>query len=191
MIPRWIKILYSLFLCVLVPIYWRDYGPTNFLWGSDIALFVILGALWLENPLLNSMMVIGVLPFEITWIMDFVSGGELLGIAGYMFEPERKLYLKALSLFHVMLPVLMIFLLYRIGYDRRALLAQTLLLWIVLPVTYLATDSVENINLVYGFGKEPQTLMHPLLHLVLEMALLPVAIYLPAHMVLQRIFNRG
>jgi len=26
---------------------------------------------------------------------------------------------------------------------------------------------------------------------VLEMALLPVAIYLPAHMVLQRIFNRS
>lgn len=31
MIPIWLKIAYTLFVCMLVPIYWRQYGPVNFL----------------------------------------------------------------------------------------------------------------------------------------------------------------
>ncbi len=188
-IPLWIKVLYSLFLCVLVPVYWRHYGPTNFLWASDIALFFVLAALWSERSLPNSMMAIGVLPFEIAWTVDFLTGSELAGIASYMFEPQRPLYLRGLSLFHVMLPPIMIFLLNRLGYDQRALIAQTLAIWIVLPVTYLLTDPAANINLVFGFGREPQTVMHPLLHLALEMILLPVVICWPAHLVLRRLFG--
>jgi hypothetical protein len=30
-IPLWIKVVYSVFVAVMVPVYWRDYGPTNFL----------------------------------------------------------------------------------------------------------------------------------------------------------------
>ncbi len=189
-IPLWIKILYSLFLCVLVPVYWQHYGPANFLWASDIALFIVLAALWSERPLLNSMMVIGVLPFEIAWIIAFLTGPHLLGMASYMFEAERPLYLRGLSLFHMILPLIMIFLLRRLGYDRRALVAQTLLTWIVLPVTYLVTDPADNVNLVFGFGGEPQTVIHPLLYLALEMILLPVVICWPAHLVLQRLFRQ-
>jgi len=189
-IPLWIKILYSLFLCVLVPVYWQHYGPANFLWACDIALFFVLAALWSERPLPNSMMAIGVLPFEIAWIIDFVAGAQLLGMASYMFEPEWPLYLRSLSFFHKALPLIMIFLLRRLGYDRRALAAQTLLIWLVLPATYLLTDPVANINLVFGFGKEPQTAIHPLLYLALEMVLLPLAVCWPVHLVLQRLFGK-
>ena len=189
-IPLWLKIVYSLYLCVLVPVYWREYGPTNFLWASDIALFVVFTAVWLENRLLNSMMVIGVLPFELAWILDFMTGSQLLGMATYMFDAELPLYLRALSLYHVALPVVMIFLLCRLGYDRRALMSQTLLVWLVLPVTYLVTDPADNINLVFGLGKEPQTSIHPLVYLGLEMIILPVLICLPAHLVLQRLVGR-
>jgi hypothetical protein len=186
-IPLWIKIFYSLFLCVLVPVYWRDLGLAHFLWASDIALFVIFAALWLESRLLNSMMAIGVLPFELAWNLDFLTGPQLIGMASYMFDAKLPLYLRGLSLFHMMLPPVMIFMLYRLGYDRRALLAQTVLVWVILPVTYLVTDPAANINLVFGLSKEPQTYMHPLLYLILEMILLPVVICLPAHLVLQRV----
>jgi len=188
-VPLWIKILYSLFLCVLVPVYWHHYGPANFLWASDIALFLVFAALWSERPLLNSMMAIGVLPFEMAWTVDFLTGSQLLGMASYMFEPERPLYLRGLSLFHMVLPLVMIFLLRSLGYDRRALPAQALLIWIVLPVTYLVTDPVANINLVFGPGTEPQTVVHPLLYLAMEMTLLPVAVCWPTHLVLQRLFG--
>jgi hypothetical protein len=189
-IPLWIKVLYTLFLLVLVPVYWREYGPTNFLWASDIALFVVFVAIWLENPLLVSMMAIGVLPFELAWTVDFLAGARVIGMASYMFDPDLPLYLRALSLYHVALPPVMIFLLYRLGYDRRALLAQTLLVWVVLPVTFLVTAPADNINLVFGLGREPQTSIHPLLYLGLEMVLLPVVVCLPAHLLLRRLFGR-
>jgi hypothetical protein len=40
LIPLWLKIAYTLFVCILVQVYWRQYGPANFLWFSDIALLV-------------------------------------------------------------------------------------------------------------------------------------------------------
>lgn len=188
-IPLRLKGLYSLFLCVLVPVYWHHYGPSNFLWACDIALFFIFLALWLEHPLPTSMMAVGVLPFELAWIVDFIAGSRLLGMASYMFDAALPLYLRVLSLYHLALPPLMVFLLVRLGYDRRALLAQTLLVWLVLPLTYFLTEPAENINLVFGPGKDPQTLVHPLLYLALEMILLPIVVCLPVHLLLQRLFS--
>lgn len=189
-VPLWLKILYSLFLCVLVPIYWHHYGAANFLWASDIALFVVLAALWSESALLNSMMAIGVLPFEMAWTLDFLTGPHLLGMVSYMYEPERPLYLRGLSLFHVLLALLIVFLLHRLGYDRRAFAAQTLLIWLVLPLTYLVSEPAANVNLVFGPGRSAQTALHPLLYLGLEMILVPVAVCLPAHLLLRRLFGQ-
>lgn len=191
-VPLWIKVAYTLFLCVLVPVYWRGFGPTNFLWASDIALFITFVALWLESRLLNSMMAVGVLPFELAWGVDFlfeaITGVHLTGMTQYMFNPELPLYLRGLSLYHFMLALVMILLLFRLGYDRRALIAQSVLVWIVLPVTYLVTDPADNINLVFGLGTEPQTVLPPLAYLGLEMILVPVIICLPVHLVLRRLF---
>ena len=53
-----IKVGYTLFLVILVPVYWAHYGPKNFLWFSDIALLTTGAALWLESPLLASMMML-------------------------------------------------------------------------------------------------------------------------------------
>jgi hypothetical protein len=50
-IPLWLKVAFTVFVAVLVPIYWREYGPANFLWFSDIALFAIVVGLWTGHPL--------------------------------------------------------------------------------------------------------------------------------------------
>jgi len=60
-IPLWLKLAYTLFICVVVPVYWLQYGPGNFLWFSDLALLATTAALWLENSLLVSMMAVSVL----------------------------------------------------------------------------------------------------------------------------------
>src|SRR5881394_611002 len=70
-ISLWLKIGYTLFVCVLVPIYWRRYGPANFLWFSDIALLAMVPALWLENALLASTMAVSVIFREGIWNIDF------------------------------------------------------------------------------------------------------------------------
>ena len=68
--------------------------------------------------------------------------------------------------------------------------AQTLLAWVVLPLTYwLADPKVENVNWVFGWTARPQTRMPPLAYLGLMMIGFPLLIYLPTHLVLQRFFN--
>ena len=192
MIPLWLKISYTLFVCVLVPVYWRHYGPANFLWFSDIALLVSVPALWLESSLLASMMALAVLLPELGWNVDFffrwVTGKPLIGISAYMFDRAIPRYLRALSLFHVGLPVLLLWMVHRLGYDRRALIAQTAVTMIVLPLSYWLGDRRENINWVYGFGEKPQATVSPLWFLIFLMVGFPLAIYLPTHLLLDRFF---
>ena len=91
MLSAWIKIAYTIFVCVLVPIYWVERGPANFLWLSDIALLATVPALWMENRFLTSMMAVGVLLPELAWNLDFflrlIAGFDVIGLngTGYMF----------------------------------------------------------------------------------------------------------
>ena len=55
MVPLWLKIAYGVFVPFLIVVYWPRYGPSNFLWLSDIALFMIAGAVIFESPLLASL----------------------------------------------------------------------------------------------------------------------------------------
>lgn len=189
--PLWITAPYTGFVVVLVPIYSRQHGPTNFLWFSDIAVFAVLISLWTGRRLPYSMMAVGVLPLELAWVADFFSGGRLIGLAAYMFDRQEPLHLRLLSSFHLFMPPLIILMLVRQGYDRSAFRAQTLFAWTVLAATRLLTKPKKNINWVHGFGPGPDVDMPvpPLLHLALYMGLLPEVALLPAHLVMKRIFK--
>jgi hypothetical protein len=115
---------------------------------------------------------------------------DLFRGTAYMFDPEIPLLIRGLSLYHVALPVLLLWLLYRLGYDRRALAAQTLLCWIVFPVSYFVSSPEANINFVYGFGSEPQQWMPPELFILSLMLAFPLVLYLPMHLLLMRLFIR-
>jgi hypothetical protein len=190
LVPLWLKAAYVVGTAVIVVIYWREYGPANFLWLSDITLFFTTLAVLTEKPLLASMPAVGVLPLEIAWTLDFLAGGQLIGLAGYMFDAKYPLYLRGLSLFHLALPPTLLWLLYRLGYDRRAPYGQTAVTWAALTVSYLATDPAENINWVFGPGTKPQETLPPLLYFGLEMLLIPLLVIVPMHLLLNRLFGR-
>src|SRR5258706_8566152 len=113
-VPLLLKLLHTLLVGVVVVVYAIKYKPTNFLWFSDIALVTSVPAMWLENSLLASAMAVAVLLPELAWNVDFFSrllfGSGILGLSDYMFESRRPLYLRSLSLFHVALPILLIWL---------------------------------------------------------------------------------
>lgn len=192
-IPLWLKLLYSVFLAVLVPVYWLEYGPVNFLWACDIALFLTLGALWRGSGLAASVAALATLAPDVVWNADYftrlVGGRDLLGLGatGYMFDATIPLIVRALSLFHVFLPVLLPWLVYRLGYDRRALAVTTLLCWLVLPVSYVASDPSQNVNWVHGFGWPPQPLFPGFGQAAFLMLALPLGVYLPTHLLLRRL----
>jgi len=128
-IPLALKIIFTLFVCALVPIYWRQYGPENFLWFSDIALLALVPALWLESALLASMLAISVVFFEVVWNIDFFfrvfTGKSLVGLSAYMFDPNIPLFIRGLSGFHIVLPLVLLWMLHRLGYDQRFSLADS------------------------------------------------------------------
>src|SRR5690606_405447 len=143
-------LLFTALTAVIVPVYYVKYGPTNFLWFSDLALFGMLAALWLENAMIASMVALAVLIPEMVWVVSFV-GGLVFGksfstLAAYMFDPAIPRYLRALSLFHLALPPAIVWMLYRYGYDPRALPAATLVAWVVLPASLALAPPEKNVN---------------------------------------------
>jgi len=187
-ILSWLTLVYGLAVPLIAVIYWRAYGPTNFLWLSDVGLVLTLAALLSGSRLIASMAAVGMLALELAWTIDFLAGGRLITIAAYMFDAKLPRYLRGLSLFHLAPPPTLLFLVYQFGYDRRALIYQTLLTWAVLIVTYLTTDPEKNINWVFGPGSKPQHVVPPLLYLGLEMAIIPICVFLPTHLLLDRFF---
>jgi len=195
LIPLWLKVSYTVFTAVAIAVYLKKYPLWNFLWFSDIALIASVPALWLESSLIASTMLVGVLLPEILWngafFAQLATGRKLFGLTDYMFDPSKPRYLRAISLFfHVLLPFLLLWMAARLGYDSRALVAQTALAWVVLPLSYwLGDPKVENLNWVFGWTAEAQTRIPPLAYLGVVMVGFPLLIYLPTHLVLLRVFG--
>ncbi|MFQ5527044.1 MAG: hypothetical protein ACE5GX_12385 [Thermoanaerobaculia bacterium] len=184
-VPIWLKIAYTIWLVGWLGVYWQAYGLQNFLWLCDIANIVIAIAIWRESPLLFSSQAVGVLIIQTLWVVDVCSrlllGFHAIGGTEYMFDPAKSIGLRSLSLFHVFVPILLLWAIRRLGYDPRGWKLQTVLLWILLPITYWVTDPELNINWLWRPFGMPQTLMPELVYLGVEMVAVPLVLYLPTH----------
>jgi hypothetical protein len=188
LIPIWLKIAYIAFVPFLIVVYWPRYGPSNFLWLSDIALFFTAAAVILESPLLASMPAVGVLPLEIFWTVDFILFGRF-GLTSYMYDPKYPLWLRGVSLFHLALPPTLLWMLWKFGYDPLAFPAQVLLTWAVLFFCYAFTDPEKNINWAFGPGEKPQRKTSPRLYFAILMVFIPLCVITPTHFVLSWLFG--
>jgi hypothetical protein len=130
--------------------------------------------------------------FEAVWNVDFffrlATGKSLIGLSAYMFDPRIPLFIRSLSCFHIVLPLLLLWVLHRLGYDHRAFVAQTIVAVVVLPLSYVVSNRQENVNWVYGFGHNPQRILPGPLFVILLMLLFPLIVYLPTHLFFARIF---
>jgi hypothetical protein len=198
-VPLWLKLAYTAFMAVLIPVYLHRYGPTNFLYFCDLALLITLAGLWRESALAVSMCAVGILLPQAVWVADFaanLAGLPVTGMTDYMFEAQRPLLLRALSLFHGWLPFLLVYLVWRLGYDRRAFAAWTILSMLVLPVCYFLMPPPQpdpgllpvNLNYVFGFSDHvAQSWVPPHVWFAGLLIGLPLAVYWPTHLVLRRI----
>jgi hypothetical protein len=201
-IPLAAKVAGTAFLAVLVPVYLHTYGPTNFLWFCDAALILTMAGMWLESPLLISMCAVGILLPQCLWLVDFgvnLLGFHFLNLAGYMFDHRISLFTRGLSLFHGWLPLLLVWLLFRLGYDKKALPAWTVLAAVLGFVCYFITPPAGahlananvpiNINYLYGFNdQQPQHWVNQNLYVILWLCVLWLVAFLPTHLALRKIF---
>lgn len=202
-VPFLIKCLFTAFMAVLVPVYLKNYGPTNFLYFCDVALILTLIGVWTENRLLISMCAVGILIPQGLWVVDFLvqlTGHTFTGMTAYMFDERRSLFLRGLSFFHGWLPFLLVYLLAKLGYDRRALPAWTALAWALCLVCFFFLppaganlpdpNTPVNVDYVYGFtDSAPQTWLPTGVFLAVWMMVLPVLAYLPTNFVLRKLFG--
>lgn len=201
-LPLAFKLAYTAFMAVLVPVYWYYYGPTNFLYFCDIVLIVSLIGIWLESPLLISACAVGIIIPQAIWVADFIArlfGISLTGMTDYMFNPNASLFLRGLSLFHGWLPFMLLYLVWKLGYDRRGLPLWTGFAWVLLFVCYFFMPPPNpnpgltpvNINYVHGMGDlAAQTWMHPHLWFAGMLVVLPV-IFVVTHLLLMRFAPRA
>jgi hypothetical protein len=204
-LPLWLKLAFTAFLLLMVPVYWANYGPTNFLYFCDISLFLVALSLWTERSLPASMAAVGILIPQFLWCCDFLTGLvgiKFLGMTEYMFDARNPLFLRSLSFFHGWLPFLIIFLVTRLGYDRRALFTWTGLGWALCLIAYfflppagaILTDSKipRNVNYVFGINDAvPQSHMPAPVYLIVWLLVLLCAAYIPTHLLLKRFVKRS
>lgn len=182
---RTVALIFTAWMLVWVPIIIWAYGLPNFLWLCNLAQFLLLYALWRGDTLVASSQAGIVTLVGLFWTGDFIvglaSGGRLTVFATYMFNPEIPLLARASSLYHIGLPILAIWLVRRIGYDRRGPWLQTGIAALALPSTWALTDPERNINWIFSpFGIE-QIWLPEAAYVGLLLVLYPVLIFWPGH----------
>lgn len=187
-VPRWLKLAFTLWILIWAPSYVVLLGAQNFFWLCNVASFLLLAALWSEHRTLMSMQWLAVALVGSLWSLDVataaLTGVHPIGGTEYMFDPEHPPMARAMSLYHVVLPLVAGIGVAKLGYSRRALRWQTLLTWVVVPLSYLLTEAERNINWVHGPFGQPQDSLDPLLYLFLLMLIWPAVVYLPVHLLM-------
>lgn len=172
-------------MAILVPTYWVTYGLSNFLWYSDVILFLAFFATLFESRLLASMSACGGLVLSLLWLIS-IFYALLLGTDHYMLDSSTSIWVRGISLFHVVLPFLLLWLVWKLGYHKRGWIFQVILTWLLAFTTWLLTDRAENINFVFLYEKMG---VNPYLYLVGLAGSVSIIVYL-THLFLLRLFRR-
>jgi len=187
-VPLWLKILWTVWVVAWAPLYWRHYGAQNLLFFCDLGNFFIAVALWLESPLIFSWQASGLLLFQSLYTIDLLgavlSGRHFIGGTEYMFDSGLPLYLRLVSLFHVVTPPLLLWAIWRLGYDKRGWKYQTLTTWVVVPINYFWRPE-QDVNWARGPFFREQHVVPGWLFLLAYLVIVPLLVYFPTHLLLQ------
>jgi hypothetical protein len=191
LIPVGVRLAAAAFLLVWAPIYWHYWGPTNILFLCDIAVLLGCIGLALQSPLLISSQALAISFVSLFWIFDvswhLLFGGSVIGGTDYMFDRNYPLWLRLISLYHVVLPLILLWATSRIGYDRRAFRLECG----IAAVAILCSRAVEpslNINFAYTAPILHRQVGSAPVHLVLTFLGTVLILYAPVHFLFRRLF---
>jgi hypothetical protein len=190
-IPNWFRWLALVWLAVWFAAYWHAWGPANFLHLCDIAVILACIGLWTDNALLISSQAVSSVLIDLVWTLDaaarLIFGRHLIGGTEYLFDSTTPLWARLLSLFHIVLPFILLWSLSRLGYDRRGWKLQcAILLPVLIASRYVTPD--QNLNFAVkdpflhrSYGPAPT-------HLFITFLFLVFVVYFPTHLLFSRVF---
>jgi len=187
-LPLWLKIVWTVFVLCWAPVYWKQYGVQNFLFFCDLGNFLIAIALWAESPVLFSWQAVSLLVFQTIFVLDlagaWLSGHHPIGGTEFMFDAHLPLLVRLLSLFHLVTPPLLLWAIWKLGYDRRGWKLQTLTCWVLVPINYFWRPE-HNVNWARGIFFVEQHAMPGPVYLLGYLLVAPLVVYYPTHLGLQ------
>jgi hypothetical protein len=188
-VPMWLKIVWTVFLLIWIPVYWHQYGFQNFLYFCDLGNLFIAAALWIESSLLFSWQATGLLVFQTLYTIDLMgtvlTHKHFIGGTEYMFDPGVPVLVRMLGLFHLATPPLLLWAIWRLGYDRRGWKYQTLTTWIVVPICYFWRPRYD-VNWARGLFFREQHTVPGMLYLAAYLIVVPLIVYWPTHLLLKK-----
>lgn len=186
---RWFSLLW---MVVWLPAYFRVWGWANLLHLCDVAVILAFVGIWLANPLLLSSQAVNSLAAGIFWISDvgwrLVTGRFLIGGTDYMWDARYPLWVRILSTFHIGLPLVLLWTLRKVGYDKRALAVQAAIAAVLLIVSRFLSAEL-NMNYAYSDPVFHRTWGPAPAHLAMIFIPLVVLIYWPTHLLLRWLFQ--
>jgi hypothetical protein len=191
-IPDWLRWAALIWLLIWFPAYWRTWGAANFLQLCDLAVILTSIGLWGNSALLISSQAVSSLLIDFVWALDagwrlFV-GRHLMGGTEYLFDRHYPVWVRLLSLFHVLMPMVLLWALVRIGYDRRAIRLQCAIAFFALLASRF-TSPQKNMNFAFRDPFLHRPWGPPPIHLAISILVLAIGVYLPTHLFLQRLFT--
>ena len=190
-IPLAVKLVWTAVVLGWGAVYWYQYGAQNFLYFCDLGNVLITFGLWLESRFIVSWQAVGLLAFQILYDIDLLAallfGHHATGGTEYMFDPAIPLLVRALGLYHFVVPILLLWALCRLGYDPRAWKWQIVLMGVVVPINFF-WHAEDNINFARGIGHE-QHLVPGWLYLIAYLVVAPLVVYWPTHRLLQHFYQ--
>ena len=185
---RWVGLLW---MAVWLPAYIRIWGWTNLLHLCDIAVILGCAGLWWGSSLLVSSQAVSSLAAGILWAIDvgwrLVTGRFLVGGTEYMWDTRFPAWARLLSTFHVGLPLVLLWAMRKVGYDRRALALQAAIAAGLFIVSRFLSPEL-NMNYAYrdplwhrAWGPAP-------LHLAVVFIGAVALLYWPTHLLLNWMF---
>jgi hypothetical protein len=155
-VPYGLKISYYAFMTLMFPAYITYYPFANFFNLCQLHLFLVLISFLTDTHLFISMSALGISIIQFFWCLDLICetiGINFIGGTKYMYDTSYPLYLRSLSLFHAWFPFFLLYLIKKVGYDKRALYPQFILSNSVCLLSYYNIDLYnENINMMKDVG---------------------------------------
>jgi hypothetical protein len=188
-ILRWFALLWMI---VWLPAYFRVWGWANLVHLCDVGVILSFLGIWLANSLLLSSQAVGALAAGVLWMLDvgwrLATGRFLVGGVDYMWDSRYPIWVRLLSTFHIGLPLLLLWTLRKVGYDKRALALQSAIAAVLLIASrFLQADL--NMNWAYRDPVWHRTWGPAPAHVALTLIVIVVLIYWPTHVLLGRLFR--
>jgi len=179
-------------MVVWFPAYFRYWGWANLLHLCDVAVILSFIGIWWANPLLLSSQAVSSLAPGLFWILDvgwrLATGRFLIGGTDYMWDARYPLWVRLLSSFHVGLPLVLVWTLRRVGYDRRALALQATIAAVLLIVSRFLSAEI-NMNYAYRDPVFHRAWGSAATHFAVIFSSLVSLIYWPTHLLLSLFFR--